>query len=275
MCTFDSVTVASVLQSVARGRRQGGAGVPPSVLPHPLEELQAAAVEGGAWQGEAVVWASREQPFLATYSAVRGARARRAAARHPPPASWERRSACSLTPCTRRSAGSEPCCGHSDVCVRASDSEELSRGCAVQARQEGHAERPRSCPTQRAAREPGGCAVQGLARVALWAVRYGAAGAAAAAPAAAAARAGAERVLGGALPRTPHAAGSPTPRAGLLNKRCGSLPYVCTSFTPSWLTRRYIIRPWRLPLLTAGYGEMCQGHDERPAAAQGPTLLRT
>jgi len=60
--------------------------VPPSVLPHPLEELQAAAVEGGAWQGEVVVWASREQPFLATYSAVRGARDRRAAVC--PLASW-------------------------------------------------------------------------------------------------------------------------------------------------------------------------------------------
>ena len=51
--------------------RQGGAGVRPSVLPHPLEELQAVGVEGGAWQGDGVVWASREVPFVATYSAVR------------------------------------------------------------------------------------------------------------------------------------------------------------------------------------------------------------
>ena len=43
----------------------------PSVLPHPLEQLQAAAVEGGAWQGETLVWASRELPYLATYSPVR------------------------------------------------------------------------------------------------------------------------------------------------------------------------------------------------------------
>ncbi|KAK9819154.1 hypothetical protein WJX81_007250 [Elliptochloris bilobata] len=46
----------------------GSAGVRPSVLAHPLEELQAAGVEGGAWQGDSVVWASRELPYLATYS---------------------------------------------------------------------------------------------------------------------------------------------------------------------------------------------------------------
>lgn len=51
--------------------RQGGAGVRPSVLPHPLEELQAVGVEGGAWQGDSVVWAAREVPFVASYSAVR------------------------------------------------------------------------------------------------------------------------------------------------------------------------------------------------------------
>ena len=50
---------------------QGGAGVRPSVLPHPLEELQAVGVEGGPWQGDSVVWASREVPFVATCSPAR------------------------------------------------------------------------------------------------------------------------------------------------------------------------------------------------------------
>ena len=51
--------------------RQGGAGVRPSVLPHPLEELQAVGVEGGAWQGNSVLWAAREVPYVASYSPVR------------------------------------------------------------------------------------------------------------------------------------------------------------------------------------------------------------